>query len=1215
MSKTLKKTLSIILTILMLVSSVPFAFAADETPPTREIDGEVYYELDSAEDYLWFVQMCNDSVNPDEPDYEYEDDWYYEPQKEYYIPYNAILTDDIVINSNVIVDGELTEDTASLIEVDPIAKYYEEPETYSYNTSYYTGTFDGNGHSVSGLYMCNTAREYAMFRRVHNDGVVKNLHIKDSYFTGDSSIAALAGINKGTISGCSFDGIVYTTDYYAGGLVSGNSGLIENSYNAGHIHSLGHQNAGIAISNSGTIRNCYNIGTIGNTTDAYQTGGITGGNRGSIENCYNIGEILGDNDVAAISPYNQDEATITNCYFNSDAFSGPAVNTNYNESGLTNVEGKTAADFADSVVCQLVGYHGYVNAECVACGIGYEHEHTTDEQTCMGYKCKYCGIYHGEPAPDNHTYGNYKTTIEAECESTGVETAVCVHCGVAKLEREIPEKGHDWSNKDGVCANNCGLTCEHESYTDTVCDNCHMKCLHESFTDFVCDECHFVCDEHDWSNKDGICAVGCGLICEHPDDKLEWTEIYAPVECTPGKEAAVCTVCGFDAAIKADSTTYPESDHDYSSNSDVTYNFSYEGAYKLLLVFSEETFTEDRFDFIYLYDGNGTEIGKYCGSALSGAEIEIEGNSVSIRLTSDGSVTKYGFKFDAIYAYVYDTGFTREIPVEHDWSNKDGICARGCGAECSHESYTAYVCDTCGYECEHKNYKNGVCEACNYVCPHSFTEFTETVAPKCEETGLEESYCDYCNLRLEQEIPATDHKWIRNMLVRPTQNVDGTWTDGYYYDKCENDEAHNVVTGVAKRADYSAYDEAYKSLKAAQKNANLTDAGAAAVNQAVMTGMTMPQNIVEGESTTAYLNNWVKNAQSILAKIENGEYLKADYTEIDEAIDDIEEKLASENVTDEGKAELEEIKKQLEEMKADENTSAADVAELEKALEDYEEELDKGIEDGTLVMVDGDKIAVELNKKFAEKLEAEGLTDEYEDFIYNQKATDEALAAEKEMIDFANSLEGTVAENAENIAKLNEMHDSFTASFENCLRGTHNFKDYEITSPAKCEVNAKETSTCWFCGETDEREVEGSALEHSFTKYEEVTAPKCGVAGKEVAYCDNGCQTTDERETPALEHLFLDYVSNGDATCTADGTKTASCIHGCGATDTVADEGSMIDHSDEDGDKLCDDCGEEVYDRCDICGGKAHGDDKIQLLFCMIITIIRFVTSILKSIN
>ncbi len=493
----------------------------------------------------------------------------------------------------------------------------------------------------------------------------------------------------------------------------------------------------------------------------------------------------------------------------------------------------------------------------------------------------------------------------------------------------------------------------------------------------------------------------------------------------------------------------------------------------------------------------------------------------------------------------------------------------------------AHQC-VCGYACPHDSYTDGVCDNCDYECPHEWGEGVLT-RPTFETAGYYTYTCTLCGNSYTEPTKKADDTALNDASMKVTEYID-----------------NDTLTQEAR-------DEIYKSYRDILKNnGNIFD------EFGFVRGDLVEEDQPAINAVTAELEKIIADADE---KIASGEYVKADYTEIDEAIDDIEEKLASENVTDEGKAELEEIKKQLEEMKADENTSAADVAELEKALEDYEEELDKGIEDGTLVEVDVDAIADDVNKKWAEKLEAEGLLDEYEDFINNQKATDEAMATVDEINDFANSLEGTVAENAENIAKLNEMLDSLYSSFENCLRGTHNFKDYEITSPAKCEVNAKETSTCWFCGETDEREVEGTALSHSFTKYEVTEEAKCGVAGKEVAYCDNGCQTTDERETPALEHIFLDYVSNGDATCTADGTKTASCLNGCGATDTVADEGSMIDHSDEDGDKLCDDCGEEVYDRCDICGGKAHGDDKIQLVFCMIITIIRFVTSILKSIN
>ncbi len=547
-----------------------------------------------------------------------------------------------------------------------------------------------------------------------------------------------------------------------------------------------------------------------------------------------------------------------------------------------------------------------------------------------------------------------------------------------------------------------------------------------------------------------------------------------------------------------------------------------------------------------------------------------------------GGETVYYNETNGYYNILHTCDFSGEwkYDAEKHWK---GCTVDGC-SETSKEaehSYTDGKCD-CGYTCPHSSYTGGVCDNCNYECPHAWGEGVLT-RPTFETAGYYTYTCTLCGHSYTEPTKKADDTALNDASMKVMEYID-----------------NNTLTQEAK-------DEIYKSYRDILKNnGNIFD------EFGFVRGDLVEEDQPAINAVTAELEKIVADAEE---KIASGEYVKADYTEIDEAIDDIEEKLASENVTDEGKAELEEIKKQLEEMKADENTSAADVAELEKALEDYEEELDKGIEDGTLVEVDVDAIADDVNKKWAEKLEAEGLLDEYEDFINNQKATDEAMATVDEINDFANSLEGTVAENAENIAKLNEMLDSLLESWENCLRGTHNFKDYEITSPAKCEVNAKETSTCWFCGETDEREVEGTALEHSFTKYEETEAPKCGVAGKEVAYCDNGCQTTDEKEIPALEHIFLDYVSNSDATCTADGTKTAYCIHGCGATDTVADEGSMIDHSDEDGDKLCDDCGEEVYDRCDICGGKAHGDDKIKLVFCMIITIIRFVTSILKSIN
>lgn len=400
----------------------------------------------------------------------------------------------------------------------------------------------------------------------------------------------------------------------------------------------------------------------------------------------------------------------------------------------------------------------------------------------------------------------------------------------------------------------------------------------------------------------------------------------------------------------------------------------------------------------------------------AGWRVQFVGSNQSTFLSSIGTTIPEGKNCFRITEYnssskAYDGVWYQYPCTSHDY--KDGICA--CGEVCFHKNYIDGKCDVCGYECPHEKYTMGICDECNYLCPHSFTEFNETVAPKCEETGLQESYCEYCNIRLEQEIPATDHKWIRDMLVRPTQNTDGTWTDGYYYDKCENDEAHNVVTGVAKRADYSAYDEAYSILKSVQGSDVLTEEGAAAVNQIVMSGMMMPQNLVEGESSTAYLNNWVKNAQSIVAKLESGEYVKID------------------------------------------------------GMKEY------------------NKIADALDSEIIENYSQEEIVD------LAEKAGDEINVRINEIIEKAEALTGTVAENKDALAEIESEMRALYGEIKNCLDGVHNGFVYEVIEEAECEKNAVESATCTLCGTVDEREVPDSALAHKDNNGD--------------YFCDYGCGT------------------------------------------------------------------------------------------------------------
>ena len=85
----------------------------------------------------------------------------------------------------------------------------------------------------------------------------------------------------------------------------------------------------------------------------------------------------------------------------------------------------------------------------------------TKEPSCaageMTGTCTACGHVETkaiDPSKE-HTYGEFTTTTEPGCETTGVSSATCSGCGGVKTET-IPSKGHAYGNGD-VCANGCGI--------------------------------------------------------------------------------------------------------------------------------------------------------------------------------------------------------------------------------------------------------------------------------------------------------------------------------------------------------------------------------------------------------------------------------------------------------------------------------------------------------------------------------------------------------------------------------------------------------------------------------------------------------------------------------------------------------------------------------------------------------------------------------------
>lgn len=373
---------------------------------------------------------------------------------------NAVLTADIVVNENVLKsDGTLNDGTFT--DWTPIGMWAGDDEYYSYS-----GIFDGQNHTISGLYLnqMGMAGCVGLFGHVGSGGKVSNVRVLDSYFSVNGGVGGVCGYNDGTITNCYNAGMInkltddYTNDF--GGVCGYNTGTIIDCYNTGNVSGVNY-NGGVCGSNDGTIINCYN------------TGGVSGD--------YHVGDICGDN-------YG---ATVTNCYYLSD------TEIDHKDGTV----GKTKEQFANGEVAYLLqadrtetiwgqtigtdlypvlgGKKVYQNREYDSCDesgnvVAYfysneqenKYTHTlvkTDRKAdCVTagedeyWTCSVCGKMFRDKEGENeissipvidalgHDFAkDFTVDAEATCKNVGSKSRHCIRCDAKTDVTEIPASGHD----------------------------------------------------------------------------------------------------------------------------------------------------------------------------------------------------------------------------------------------------------------------------------------------------------------------------------------------------------------------------------------------------------------------------------------------------------------------------------------------------------------------------------------------------------------------------------------------------------------------------------------------------------------------------------------------------------------------------------------------------------------------------------------------------
>ena len=462
---------------------------------------DTVYEISNAGQLYWFA----DKVNNDNATYGSA---------------NAVLTEDIVVNENLLdsldydADGNVTNGEsfigwacigwAGWVGQDSVSNQYN-------------GTFDGQNHTVSGLYFNDAGKyNFGLFGVVHNDGSVSNVGVVDSCFYCYGDVGGVCGISYGTISNCYNTGRVSGNNANVGGVCGRNCNIITNCYNTGAVSSNSSRVGGVCGDNgqNGKISNCYNTGTV---SGANAVGGVSGRNCNIITNCYNVGTVraTGNNpDVGGVCGYCLGSETIESyCYYlDTCAADGTTFNINRGKSKTTsqfasgevtyalNQENGTAAgaeepvwkqtlegdskDVAPSLNSNAGVVYQYTRLRCdgqtkTEDNVAYtndsakngtsikdEHKYEINTGDHAHYKCSVCG------ETEAHTY-----TYEKAENTTDTIKATCSVCGdtyTIKLLAPTSESGtliYDGTAKaakTSIIAGNLGetLTVTYATLTD-----------------------------------------------------------------------------------------------------------------------------------------------------------------------------------------------------------------------------------------------------------------------------------------------------------------------------------------------------------------------------------------------------------------------------------------------------------------------------------------------------------------------------------------------------------------------------------------------------------------------------------------------------------------------------------------------------------------------------------------------------------------------------
>ena len=180
-----------------------------------------------------------------------------------------------------------------------------------------------------------------------------------------------------------------------------------------------------------------------------------------------------------------------------------------------------------------------------------------------------------------------------------------------------------------------------------------------------------------------------------------------------------------------------ESTHNYENNCSDFWVYTKAGALALNITFNSKTALEEDFDYLYIFDKENKQVGKYTGTQLAGKTITVSGDTVKIQLVSDDAGNAWGFKVDAITEKV-------EEECKHTDTTKREV-RNAKTATCTSDGYSGDIyCTNCGNLIKAGSVTKAV--------GHQWDSGVITKAATATQTGIKTYTCTVCKITRTEVI-------------------------------------------------------------------------------------------------------------------------------------------------------------------------------------------------------------------------------------------------------------------------------------------------------------------------------------------------------------------------------------------------------------------------------------------------------------------------------